>query len=264
MSDKKYYWLKLQRDFFKRHDIRIVEEMPNGKDYILFYLKLLLESINHEGRLRFSEEIPYNAEMLAVITNTNIDIVRTAIKIFCDLGMITIYDDQTIYLNEVQKMIGCETEWAQKKRDYRERLAISNNDETAKIEQNEDNVLSMSDKSKSKSKSKSIDINIVEQVLDYLNQQANKAYKSTTEKTRRLIQARVNEGFTIEDFKTVIDTKVYEWGNDPKMEQYLRPETLFGTKFEGYLNQGGKRYGHGSTTVQGNAEAVPKKHNFFE
>ena len=264
MSDKKYYWLKLQRDFFKRHDIRIVEEMPNGKDYILFYLKLLLESINHEGRLRFSEEIPYNAEMLAVITNTNIDIVRTAIKIFCDLGMISIYDDQTIYLNEVQKMIGCETEWAQKKRDYRERLAISNNDETAKIEQNEDNVLSMSDKSKSKSKSKSIDINIVEQVLDYLNQQANKAYKSTTEKTRRLIQARVNEGFTIDDFKTVIDTKVYEWGNDPKMEQYLRPETLFGTKFEGYLNQGGKRYGYGSTTVQGNAEAVPKKHNFFE
>ena len=105
MSDKKYYWLKLQRDFFKRHDIRIVEEMPNGKDYILFYLKLLLESINHEGRLRFSEEIPYNAEMLAVITNTNIDIVRAAIKIFCDLGMISIYDDQTIYLNEVQKMV---------------------------------------------------------------------------------------------------------------------------------------------------------------
>ena len=162
MSDKKYYWLKLQRDFFKRHDIRIVEEMPNGKDYILFYLKLLLESINHEGRLRFSEEIPYNAEMLSVITNTNIDIVRTAIKIFCDLGMISIYDDQTIYLNEVQKMIGCETEWAQKKRDYRERLAISNNDETAKIEQNEDNVLSMSDKSKSKSKSKNIKENIQE------------------------------------------------------------------------------------------------------
>ena len=44
---KKYYWLKLKRDFFKRHDIRIIEEMPNGKDYILFYNKLLLESIDH-------------------------------------------------------------------------------------------------------------------------------------------------------------------------------------------------------------------------
>ena len=41
---KKYFWLKLDKDFFKRHDIRIVESMPNGKDYILFYLKLLCES----------------------------------------------------------------------------------------------------------------------------------------------------------------------------------------------------------------------------
>ena len=45
---KKYYWLKLKRDFFKRHDMRIIEVMPNGKDYILFYLKMLLESIDHE------------------------------------------------------------------------------------------------------------------------------------------------------------------------------------------------------------------------
>ena len=41
MADKKYYWLKLKKDFFKRHDIQIIENMPNGKDYVLFYLKLL-------------------------------------------------------------------------------------------------------------------------------------------------------------------------------------------------------------------------------
>ena len=54
---ERYYWLKLKRDFFKRHDIKIVEQMPNGKDYILFYLKLLCESVDHEGNLRFSDEI---------------------------------------------------------------------------------------------------------------------------------------------------------------------------------------------------------------
>ena len=58
MAEQKYYWLKLKRDFFKRHDIRIIEAMPNGKDYILFYLKLLCESVDHEGNLRFSEQIP--------------------------------------------------------------------------------------------------------------------------------------------------------------------------------------------------------------
>lgn len=116
MAEKKYYWLKLKRDFFKRHDIRIIEAMPNGKDYILFYLKLLLESVDHEGTLRFSDSIPYNEEMLGVITNTNIDIVRSAMKIFIELNMIDVFDDKTIYMTEVEKLIGSETKWAEKKR----------------------------------------------------------------------------------------------------------------------------------------------------
>lgn len=119
MAEKRYYWLKLKRDFFKRHDIRIIEAMPNGKDYILFYLKLLLESIDHEGSLRFSETIPYNEDMLAVITNTNIDIVRSAMKLFSELKMVEMLDDSTIYMNEVQKLIGSETKWAEKKRKQR-------------------------------------------------------------------------------------------------------------------------------------------------
>lgn len=102
----KYYWLKLKKDFFKRHDIRIIEAMPNGKDYILFYLKLLVESVDHEGNLRFSDTIPYNAEMLSVITNTNIDIVKSALTVFTELKMIDVLDDSTIYMNEVSKMIG--------------------------------------------------------------------------------------------------------------------------------------------------------------
>ena len=119
---KKFYWLKLKRDFFKRHDIRIIEEMENGKDYILFYLKMLLESIDHEGQLRFSETIPYNEKMLSVITNTNIDIVRSALKVFTELKMIEIFDEGTIYMREVTKLIGSETEFAKKKREYRQKL----------------------------------------------------------------------------------------------------------------------------------------------
>jgi predicted phage replisome organizer len=71
---RKYYWLKLDRNFFKRHDIRVIESMDNGKDYVLFYLKLLVESIDHEGQLRFSQTIPYDEKMLATITNMNVDI----------------------------------------------------------------------------------------------------------------------------------------------------------------------------------------------
>ena len=120
MNNSKYYWLKLQNDFFKRHDIKIIENMPNGKDYIIFYLKLLCESTTHEGRLRFSDEIPYSDEMLSIITDTNIDIVRSAIKIFEQLKMIDVLDDGTFFLRQVEKMIGSETKSAERVRRFRE------------------------------------------------------------------------------------------------------------------------------------------------
>ena len=105
-QEKKYYWLKLDKNFFKRHDIRIIEAMPNGKDYILFYLKLLVESVSHDGMLRFSDAIPYDENMLSTITNTNIDIVRAAIGVFTNLQMIEIMDDKTIFMVEVENMTG--------------------------------------------------------------------------------------------------------------------------------------------------------------
>lgn len=74
------------------------------------------------------------------------------------------------------------------------------------------------------------------EIVDYLNAKAGTRYKASTANTRKLIKARLKEGFTIEDFKAVIDKKCGEWLTDSKMEQYLRPETLFGSKFEGYLN----------------------------
>lgn len=116
---KKYYWIKLDKGFFKRHDIRIIESMPNGKDYILFYLKLLCESTSHEGYLRFNETIPYSEEMLATITNTNVDIVRNAVNVFTELNMMEILSDGTYFMAEVQRITGSETGNARRKREYR-------------------------------------------------------------------------------------------------------------------------------------------------
>ena len=122
MSDtKKYYWLKLKRDFFKRHDIKIIESMDNGKDYVLFYLKLLLESVDHEGELRFSETVPYNDKMLSTITDTNIDIVRSAVKVFSELGMMDRFEDGTLFMSQVNIMLGMETSDAVRMRETREK-----------------------------------------------------------------------------------------------------------------------------------------------
>ena len=75
-----------------------------------------------------------------------------------------------------------------------------------------------------------------QKIIDHLNQKAGTAYKPTSRKTQELIQARFNEGFTLEKFQVVINNQVEEWLNTD-MAKYLRPETLFGPKFEGYLNK---------------------------
>ena len=78
----------------------------------------------------------------------------------------------------------------------------------------------------------------VREIVEYLNAVAGTRYKSTTRNTIAHIKARLKEGFTVDDFKAVIDTKATAWKDDPKMCAYIRPQTLFGPKFEGYLNEG--------------------------
>lgn len=75
------------------------------------------------------------------------------------------------------------------------------------------------------------------QIVDYLNEKTGKAFKSNRKATQQKIRARFNEGFTLEDFFTVIDKKVAQWLHDEEMCSYLRPDTLFSTKFESYLNE---------------------------
>lgn len=87
-----------------------------------------------------------------------------------------------------------------------------------------------------------------EEVVNHLNQRAYTHYKPTTASTRRLIKARLKEGFTVDEIKLVIDKKCAEWLNNPEMAKFLRPDTLFGNKFEGYLNA--------RTTIRPNTNAA--------
>lgn len=82
-----------------------------------------------------------------------------------------------------------------------------------------------------------IDNNNIIYIVELLNEKSKSSFKSTTDKTRKLITARLKEGFVLEDFEKVVSFKCKQWLSDKKMSAYLRPETLFGTKFEGYLNE---------------------------
>ena len=97
---------------------------------------------------------------------------------------------------------------------------------------------------------------MIRKVVKYLNDKAGKHFKASTENTKKHINARLNEGYSLDDFIAVIDKKVQVWKGDPQMDRYLRPETLFGRKFESYLNE----------NVSGKAKAAVKNqfHNFDE
>ena len=117
--DKHKYWLKFYKDFLKSPQMKVIRKMPNGAEYILLYMALMLESIESVGHLRFSDSVPYNNDMLSSVTDTNIDIVRTGMKLFEELGMIQILPDKTIFLPDVPKLTGKECDSASRVRKYR-------------------------------------------------------------------------------------------------------------------------------------------------
>lgn len=112
--------------------------------------------------------------------------------------------------------------------------------------ENTESTQKTSDSKKSKTTSKTDDIPY-DRVIKYLNAKAGTNYRATNKATQRLIKARFNEGMTTKDFKKVIDNKCDDWLKDPKMVEYLRPATLFGSKFESYLNQKPKRLDRSAT-----------------
>ena len=234
--------------------------MPNGKDYIIFYMKLLLKSINTEGKLLFRGVIPYTPDMLSSITNTDIDTVRVATEMFTQLGLMEKWDDGTLFMAETQTMIGSETASAKRVRKHRATKELQEEEPKA-LHCNSDVIKSNTEIDIEKEKeielsnlSSDNDGTPHKDIVEYLNQKTGKSFLHTAKATQRQINARLAEGFTVDDFKRVIDNKVTDWGNDNKMAEYLRPNTLFGTKFEGYLN---------SKTKRGNISVEDSKYDWF-
>jgi len=237
-DEKKRYWLKLEKDFLDSKYIKIIKGVPNGTDYILFYLALMLASVDTVGHLRFTELVPYNEQMLASLTGTNIDIVRSAMKMFQDLGMIRILEDGTIFMPEVPRLTGKESESAERVRLFRERekqKALQCNSDVTECNDNKEKEKE-EEKQRTENREQQEEQLPYDDIIDYLNEKCSSRYRAT-DSTKKLIRARLEEGFTKDDCFTVIDNKVKDW-KGTEWEKYLRPSTLFNaSKFQGYLNE---------------------------
>lgn len=241
MSDnKKYYYMRLKDNFFDDETMVILESMPDGYLYSNILLKLYLKSIKSDGKLMFNDYIPYNAQMIATITRHSVGVVEKALNIFQEMGLIEVLDNGTIYMLNIQSYIGQSSTEADRIRKYRNKIST----EKAKGVQMYEKCTPEIEKEKELEIDTEIEKDIykddfltkVTDIVDYLNAKADTKFKSSSKKTKSLIHARFEDGFTVDDFYTVIDKKCEEW-KGTEWEKYIRPETLFGTKFEGYLNQ---------------------------
>lgn len=238
-DNKKYYYIRLKDNFFDSDEMKVMESMKDGYLYGNILLKLYLRSLKNNGCLMLNDRIPYNAEMLATIIGHQVGTVKQALAVFKDLGLIEVLDNGAIYMLDIQNFIGNGSSDGDSKRANRRGITDkcpTNVRQMSTIVRDRDiDRVRERDRDKDKNKDRDRDRD-TENIISFLNSTTGSKYKASTDKTRRLIAARLAEGFALEDFKTVISKKAKEWqGTD--MAQYLRPETLFGTKFEGYLNQ---------------------------
>lgn len=141
MSDnKRYYWLKLPEDFYDDDTIQWIEDQENGAAYVNFYLKLLLKSLSDDGRLiRYVGQrlMPYDVRSLARLTNTDTDTVRVALELFVKIGLVERLDSGELYMNQIDEMIGSETQAATRMRKMRARKAL--NADNQAVEENKNN-----------------------------------------------------------------------------------------------------------------------------
>lgn len=98
------YYYQLQAEFYRRHEVMILERMTNGLAYAYFYLKLCVESLATNGYLRMNN-LPLSVEDLSAITNVDIETVRSAVAVLLRLGMIQQVDDGAYYLEEVTRFL---------------------------------------------------------------------------------------------------------------------------------------------------------------
>lgn len=198
MAEKKYYWLKLPRNFFGKHYIKILRAKENGELLVLFYMWMLTEAIDHEGRLRYSEDIPYDEEMLAEASGFALHIVTQALQQFTKLQLVITESDGTLFMPKSIEMIGSESASAQRVREYRERKnSKEKKSETVENTESNDNVTKFnSDVQKSN----------IEKELEKELEKENK--KGGKRETTQSIFERLLPEYTISD---VMADKLREW-----------------------------------------------------
>ena len=260
MADVK--WIKITTDIFDDEKILLIESLPDSYSIIVVWFKLLCLAgkQNNSGVFMMSNQIAYTDKMLATIFRMKESTVQLALATFQQFGMVEIIDGVITIPNwgKHQNLDQLENK-KEYMRNYMQEYRAKQKLLTGKTDCKTNSKTNVSEADKDieldKEKEREGEKNIIIDVIAYLNEKAGTNYRASGEATKKLIRARIAEGYTLEDFKTVIDNKCSDWLNTD-YAKFLRPGTLFSNgKFEGYLNQKGVgkhgRFENAAATVGG-------------
>ena len=229
-ENRRYYWLQLKDDFFNSKEMKLMRKLPGGEEITIIYLKMMLVSLSEQGKLYFEGLAEDLAEELSLIIDEDTEAIRLTLMFLTKKKLLTTSDNYQFNLEQVPEMIGSETASARRVRKHREnQKALQCNSDVTKCNGDIDIDIDKGQKPQS---------DVYEEIIKYLNEKTGSHFKPTSKSTQRLINGRLSENYTIEDFKYVIDVKTNEWKDNTKMSKYLTPDTLFNaSKFEKYRNQ---------------------------
>lgn len=233
-------WIKLKVGMFDDSKIKYIEALPERDTIITIWVKLLTLAgkYNEQGFIMLSENLPYNEEMLANEFNRPINSIRLALETFKRLDMID-NDEGVIKISNWEKHQSLESRSRhnEKNRLRQKRYRERQKDLTLPVTLRNDTEEELEEE-KEREEEKESTIIPYKKIIEHLNNKTGKKFSHKSSANQKLIKARFNEDYTLEDFIRVIDIKTNEWINDEKMKKYLKPDTLFRTSnFDKYLNQ---------------------------
>ena len=231
-ENRRYYWLQLKDDFFNSKEMKLMRKLPGGEEITIIYLKMMLASLAEQGKLYFEGLAEDLAEELSLIIDEDPEAIRLTLMFLTKKKLLTTSDNYQFNLEQVPEMVGSETASTRRSRKHREtQKALQCNTTATKGNGDIDIDIDIDKGQKPQS-------DVYEEIIKYLNEKSGSHFKPTSKSTQRLINGRLSENYTIEDFKYVIDVKTNEWKDNTKMSKYLTPDTLFNaSKFEKYRNQ---------------------------
>lgn len=233
-ENRRYYWLQLKDDFFNSKEMKLMRKLPGGEEITIIYLKMMLASLAEQGKLYFEGLAEDLAEELSLIIDEDPEAIRLTLMFLTKKKLLTTSDNYQFNLEQVPEMVGSETASTRRSRKHRETQKLLQCNTTATKGNGDIDI----DIDIDIDKGQKPQSDIYEEIIKYLNEKTGSHFKPTSKSTQRLINGRLSENYTIEDFKYVIDVKTNEWKDNTKMSKYLTPDTLFNaSKFEKYRNQ---------------------------